>query len=332
MKGILPIVKNSGCDYHRINMPLKYLGLDTTTIPKKSTADLLKETKLLLFNRIPENPMEKVLQYKFKYGFKIVQDMDDYWELNVNHPMYITWRNSKMQEEIFKWIPNADAVTVTTARLADKVRPYNKNVHIIPNGLPFDDDQFTSTRTESELTRFIYAGGDSHVRDVDVLRYPFTKVKNLSKAKFILAGYNDRNIPVWEKMQRVFALTNDYGVLPWQPILKYMKVYENADVSLAPLESNIFTPYKSNLKILEAGCKNIPIICSNVPPYSDEPIKSGVRYANNTKDWVYWINYFYKNPSFAYAIGHELGEYVRTKYDLRKINEYRKQLYEKLME
>lgn len=332
MKGILPMIKRkSGCDYHRIINPIIYLGMDPNSFVKITTPEILKETKLFLFNRVPENSFEKVLQYKYKYGFKIVQDLDDYWELNVNHPLYKTWIEKKMGEEIFRWLPNADAVTVTTSRLADKVRPYNKNVHVIPNALPFGDGQFNDTRTESTFTRFIYTGGESHIRDVDLLKIPFSKVANLPNSKFILAGYSPNNPKVWDKMERVFALTKQHECKNYQPLDSYMNLYSDSDVSIVPLEYNIFTPYKSNLKVIEAGCKNIPVICSNVSPYSDEPNKDPILYATNTRDWVHWITYCSKNKQFVNEKGLELGEYVRKNYDLRKVNEYRKQLFEHLM-
>jgi len=334
MTGLLPIIKhNSGCDYHRIIQPLKYFGFDFNSLSKITTPEILQNTKLLFFNRSPDNPFEKIIQYRKKYGFKICLDLDDFWELNTNHPLRPTWIKNKMGEEIQKWILNADAITCTTSRLADKIRQYNKfaDVHVIPNGLPFDEGQFTKNRTESDFTRFIYTGSESHVWDVQILRMPFTKLNNLPNSKFILAGYSPKNPLVWNKMKSVFRLTRNYEIKNHLALQFYMNTYIDSDISIVPLEENIFTPYKSNLKVLEAGCKNIPIICSNVPPYLDEPNKDIIMYANNTREWVHWIKYCSENKQFVNEKGSELGEYVRKNYDLRKINEYRTQLFENLM-
>ena len=332
MQGILPIIKNnSGCDYHRVINPMNYLGMDTRTIPKISTEEMLADTKVLFFNRTPNNPIQKVLDYKRKYGFKIVIDTDDIWELNVRHPMYKVWTEKRMGEEIHDWIKVADAVTVTTARLADKVRPINKNVHVIPNGLPFDSGQFTANKTESDLCRFIYTGGESHVWDVQVLRDVMKKTNVLSNSSFILAGYNPSKAHNWSKMESVFRQTKNYERRAGQKLEVYMSVYENADVCIIPLESNIFTPFKSNIKFLEAGCKYMPVICSNVPPYSDEQDKSKVTYAGNVREWFEALKYHHDNPNFVKEKGQELGEYVRKNYDLRKMNVYRTQLFKHLM-
>jgi glycosyltransferase involved in cell wall biosynthesis len=310
---------------------MTYLGFDISSVPKLSTDELLKTVKVLFFNRNTHDSVEKVLRFQKRHGFKIVMDLDDYWHLNVNHPLYPTWIKNKMGETIVDWLKHANAITVTTARLADKVRAYNKNVHVIPNGLPFGDGQFNDFKKESDHTRFIYTGGESHVRDIDILKIPFTKLINVPNARFILAGYSPKNPKVWDKMEKVFKLTKNYRMVNYMPLNSYMNVYQDADVSVVPLEHNIFTPYKSNIKFQEAGCKNIPIICSSVPPYSDEPDKSKVMYASNTREWLHWLKYCHDNKNFVKEKGLELGEYVRENYDLRKMNEYRKQLFESLM-
>lgn len=335
MNGVLPIIKrNSGCDYHRIINPMSYLGCDTRSMMKVSNDELLKNTKILVFNRTPDNDFLKVIHLRNKYGFKIVMDLDDYWELNSRHPMYNTWIEKKIGEEIIKWMTHADAVTVTTSRLADKVLQYNKNVHVLPNALPFGYGQFTDEKSSSHLTRFIYTGGESHLWDMNILRTPFSKLTQLQYAQFILAGYHSENPKVWGRMENMFNVggkLKNYERREFKPLESYMTSYIDADVCLVPLEYNIFTPYKSNIKFLEAGCKNIPVICSNTPPYSDEPNKDMVMYASNSREWVDHIKYCYENSSYVKESGQRLGQYVRANYDLNKINEYRIQLFNHLM-
>lgn len=311
---------------------MRYLGFDIESIPRKSTEDLLKETKILFFNRSPENSFEKVMYFQKLCGFKIVLDLDDYWELNSRHPLYNTWIEKKMGEDILQWLKVAHAVTVTTPRLADKVKAINPNVHVIPNALPFDEGQFTKTRSESNFTRFIYTGGESHVWDVGLLRTPLSKVNGLPNAQFVLAGYQPKNPKVWTKMESVLKQAKNYERREFKPLDSYMSLYRDADVTIIPLERNIFTPYKSNIKFLEAGCKNMPVICSNTPPYSDEPVYlEGIRYAQNTREWLQWFKYYHDNKNAVIDDGLQLGEYVRKNYDLKDANEMRKQLFEYLI-
>lgn len=332
MKGVLPILrKESGCDYHRVYLPMKYLGYDFSDFEKNPGIKTFEGVEILFFNRIPIDPIEKVIEYKRKYGFKIVIDLDDWWELDHKHLLYSNFQKSHFADMVIKGIKAADAITCTTDRLASKIKVYNKNVHIIPNALPFGDDQFHDKRSLSPYTRFMYAGGSTHFWDVRTLINPFKRLNNDGlNAQFILAGYNSSSEEVWNKIENAFSLNGTlkgYERRYSLSIDDYMDHYMFADVSLVPLESNIFTPYKSNLKVIEAGCKCIPVIVSDIPPYSDEPNKGVLMTAKNTREWVDHIRYCARNPNFVKEKGEELGEYVRKKYDLRQVNIYREHLF-----
>lgn len=340
MQGIEAIYNiYSGCDYHRIVLPLTYLEID---IKKRGLSlEDLKDTRIITFNQsAPE--IDKILEFKRQFNFKIVVDIDDYWELPVNHYLYNRWN----PKDIIKCITKADVVTVTTKRLADKVIPFNKKIHVIPNALPFDEGQFTSTKNESEQIKFANIGGASHLKDISLLKYPIQKIapEAIGKVTFYLCGYDDSNAPteqLWTKIEGQFTgggllkkLDKNsiplYARKPTLALSQYMNHYNDCDVLLVPLESNSFNQYKSNLKIIEAGSKNTAVITSNYPPYSDEPQKGLFRMCSNAKEWYDAIKFYMKNKNAAIEDGLKLGEYVRQHYDLKKINEYRRQLFESL--
>lgn len=349
--GILPLINaESGCDYHRLILPLKYMGIDLDFFEKKEIGQVVQDTKIVIFNRIPHCPIEHIESMRKQLGIKVVVDLDDYWILNPNHLLSSGWRKSNMAEQIIRSLKLADVVTCTTSLLADKIKQFNSNVHVIPNALPFGQDQFNEERNEFETgkTRFIYAGGSTHFWDIRELEIPFTKVnqdKSLTGAYFNLAGYDDATVPnkrEWTKIENQFNLKGklrNYTRYNTLPIDRYMNHYMNADVSLIPLAYNNFNRHKSNLKIIEAGCKNIPAICSNVEPYineqytgnSDKFPKCGLRFAKNAREWYEQIWHYTHNPRLREDDGAALGEYVRKHYDLNKVNEYRKQLFDHLM-
>lgn len=348
MKGILPLInRGSGCDYHRIILPLKYMGVDLDFFENKTIGEVLEDTKIILFNRRPHARLDYFLSLREKYGIKIVVDIDDYWILHPKHYMYKSWEKSKMPEQIVLSLKIADAVICTTNILAEKVKPYNSNVHVIPNAIPFGHDQFNDKKEYSpfhksgkKFVRFIYAGGGSHFWDLKLLSVPFTKINNnpqLNNTQFILAGFDDSNEESkknWEVIENKFDLKGtlkNYIRKNTLPLESYINHYINGDVSLIPLEYNNFNRFKSNLKIIEAGCKYMPVICSDVEPYSNESNRDVIMYAKNANEWYEHIKYCTLNPSFIEDKGKQLGEYVRKNYDLFKVNEYRKQLFEHLI-
>lgn len=336
---IAPVLKpHSGCDYHRIILPLQQMGFDFDTFRAKEPEQSLKDCKILWFNRTPAVHIIPAIEARQAYGFKILLDLDDYWHLSAFHYMRKDWEEWDVPGQIVLAIRNADAISVTTERLANVIKPLNPNVFVIPNGLPFGKDQFVyNEKTESDFTRFIFAGGSSHIRDCRQLIIPLRKlevhpVKN--KSKFIVAGYDDATASsrlVWDKIEGCFNPKKlNYERRYTLPLEHYMEHYDNGDVSIVPLESNYFTSFKSNLKIIEAGCKRMPIIVSKVPPYSDED--SPCLFASNTREWMDHIKYCANNKNFVTEKGLELEAYVKEKYDLSKINQLRLQLFEKLMQ
>jgi glycosyltransferase involved in cell wall biosynthesis len=341
MNGLVPIVKmTSGCDYHRLWLPLLEMGMDMNRFSNKTVGDFASEIKILLFNRVTGGPIEDFVKMRKEIGFKIVMDLDDYWELYPNHILYNHWYATGMNTDILAHLRAADAVIVTTSLLADKVKEINPNVHVIPNTIPYDKGQFRADKEESEFTRFMYAGGSSHFRDIQCLKVPFQKTLNnpaFKKGQFILAGYDDKNLDsklFWDKMSRALSLNGKLknfttrGTLPLQ---SYMNHYNHSDVTLAPLEDYIFNRYKSNLKILESAAKYVPIITSKVSPYIEFPAPDFVNFAHNASSWYDTMNFYVKNPQAAKDHGQNLGEYCRANFDMKPANEHRRQLFESLM-
>lgn len=328
---------SAGCDYHRTYLPLHYMGYKHFNLTKEE--ETKQDFRIVYFNRLPNENIIKFLKIRQDRGWKLVADYDDWLDLPPNHLLYHSFQKNKTFDQSKVAMMNADLVTVTTERLAEKVRQFNKNVHVIPNCLPFGMDQFTEIKSESTHTRFMYAGGNTHFWDIQLLKIPFQKLNAAKCGNFevVLAGYNAGNetsLAFWNKMERSFNLNGkmkNYVRAESKSLRNYMDHYVNCDVSLIPLVADSFSGYKSNLKIIEAGCKNIPVICSDVPPYSDFPNRDLIMYANNARTWFEHMKYCADNPNFVKEKGLALGEYVRQHFDLFKANKYRKQLFESLL-
>lgn len=254
-------------DYHRISLPFYQMGMQLNKRPVQD--------QIAYFNRV--FPLNGVKTGRF------ILDLDDYWILDKSNPFYETWRLYKLSEQIVDNIKNAIAVTVTNTRLADKVKKLNKNVHVVPNALPFDKGQFG--RTEPDFTKLVYAGGKSHERDIQLLS----------------------DLPV-----------QYYGGLkgsPSLPLPVYMSAYNHKGVALVPLYPSTFNSCKSNLKILEAGAKGLACICSEVDPYIDEQDRDYLIYTNNFKNSIKKLS-----SDELRLNAWELSNHVREKYDLCTVN------------
>lgn len=330
MRILVVTSENSGVGYHRLMLPIYFMPKTFAMFTDTLTEEVLSEGyDILLINRfIPDVHIDKLIEYRDKYGFKLIVDIDDYWHLDSWHiltPVYPT-------QVIIDHIKIADLVTCTNELLWNEIRHYNSNVAILPNALPFGEDQFTDIRTESDKVRFVYVGSITHEKDLRILQFPMKKaysdVQLKQKMHNTICGLDDPNEysrMIWHKMIHYFTAGLKLGdVRRALPVREYMNFYNDADCSIVPLVSSRFNSMKSNLKVLEAACKKIPVIVSNVSPYETcmEAIK-----INSQSDWYREIKKVATDSIYRQEKGLANYEWCNENFNLHKINETRKHLY-----
>lgn len=327
---------NSGCNYHRIVLPFQYGCdyIDNTGYERCETIEeRLQVAEAVIWNRIFPFAGITIDEIKHEYGCKVIVDLDDYWHLYPHHYMADHYRRHGIPNKTIQTIKAADAVTVTTARLADRVKEYNTNVHIIPNALPYGHEQFAiSERVQSDIYRFLYPCQRSHLHDAGILKGPLTRIasQNRKEVGFTLAGYNsDDRSGVWAKIDHVFARTPNYTRISQLPLDEYMQIYDQADAVLIPLENNTFNHHKSNLKVIEAASRKLPVICQKVPPYSD--CDAPVLWVEKQSDWYKHIRYLAANPLAGMDLGEQLYHWALTHHNLFSQNRYRFDLYQHIV-
>lgn len=325
--------ENSGCGYHRVKLPFQFSAEYNdykAYLPFKAERlfEYLAMSDVVVFNRHFEIGKEEICRIKEKYGFKVVVDVDDWVVLPSYHPAYKRYKEHDA-ELILDNVRLADLVTVTTERLKEKFLPYNPNVEVLPNALPYGHLQFIpKEREENELFNFIYTGQSSHAEDVRLMQAAIKKANNL-KCSFTIAGYVPN--PENDKMLSVFKRHKNVEIIKSKALHEYMTVYDQADCSLVPLCINDFNFNKSNLKLLEAGSKKIPAIVSWVPPYRDDP-DAPVLWVKRPEDWYNHMKFLSENREVAKQMGEELYQWANKKYNLIGWNKKRFGLYKSLVE
>ena len=315
----------SGSGYHRILLPLASME-GVKGLVSDSIQDGL-ELDIIVYNRVSQydSNWEEV---KSDFKCKIVLDMDDYW-----YPDY-----QGMAKRIERNIKQADLVLASTPILADKIRLINPNVIVVENGIPFGHGQFTTEKLLSEKIRIFWAGGMNHNPDLkmfkNAINYKNKLLVHKDKIEMVIGGYNAApdSIAVCENMLASISLD---GKLPNKaihvlPSNSYMTMYRNADIMVIPLEDNEFNSCKSILKVLEAASKKIPVIVSNVKPYSqfkDMP----VLWINSPKDWFTHLNYLILNSKERIDLGIKLYEWAKERFNLDLMNAKRNAAFNTLV-
>lgn len=301
-----------GVNYHRLQIPFLRMMSDGMRVHFFKDFDELKDFNMDLVSHIVVSRRCTVTNYKaFREWLtandvKLVLDNDDYWEVPKHNQAYENYKNY-IAEEIKQTIRIADVIWTPSAYLAKRMSMINNKVdiHIVPNTLDLDQEQWKQRKRPSKEVRFGYIGALGHTRDISEIGYNFMD-KQLYCVS--LADYPGR--------LRATHLMNPAEVN------RYGKMYENFDVSLAPLQGGTFNKCKSDLKVVEAGYTRTSIICSNVTPYK-EVIKNNVTglLCSTPRDWKNAIESMTKEKHRELA--GNLHKFVKKNYDLDNINKTR---------
>jgi len=326
--------RNSGVSFHRLFNPIIYLEKDYAMMTDVLTEEeLAKSYDIVFINRyIAGTKVDELVRLREKYGFKLVVDIDDYWNLDAWHILYGKYPTQKVIDHI----KIADLVICSNNDIGVQVSELNPNWIVVPNALPYGEDQFTDVKTKSDKVRFIYAGSITHEKDIAILKNPMkrvaTDVITKNNSRFILCGYSED-----KKLQQVWGrMINDYlcafkvdgYIRSALPVDQYMNFYNEADACLIPLVDSKFNSMKSNLKVLEAATKNAVVIASNVKPYSDCPHIIPVGHQGG---WFENIKKVVKDAIYRQEIGLANGQWCRENFDLVKVNKLRTQVFESII-
>jgi glycosyltransferase involved in cell wall biosynthesis len=321
--------KFSGVGYHRLMLPLVHMQKEYCLITDTLTEELIsKDFDILVVNRFLANiELNTILEWRKKYNFKLIVDNDDYWSLETHHVLYSRYEQNGITEKILKYIQEADLCTCTHERLAEEIYKYNTNVHILPNALPYGDEQFGEQRIPSDKVRLFWSGSGTHEKDIKLISQPFKRLTNLP-VKMVISGYNETEGEVWNNMVYYYSAGRklDLQIYRYNEVTRYMEAYADSDIGIIPLEENRFNAMKSNLKVLECAAKKIPCIVSNVNPYKGLP----VLYVNKQTDWYKNIKELVNNKQTREELGNKLYEYCSKVYNFKEINSKRYDIYKQI--
>jgi glycosyltransferase involved in cell wall biosynthesis len=245
-----------------------------------------------------------------KMGKRFVYELDDDFtslhEDNIvaqellDHPEHV--------REHLKVVSACDAVTVSTKHLGQRVAPYNKNVHVLPNCIFPGDWEKKYPRIHRGLT-VGWMGSPSHTSDLKLLVEPLRILaERHPKVKFVFGGFclpeiremlGDRMI----EMERV-------------PIEDYAGMVQQIDIGLAPLVDSTFNRSKSNIKFLEYAMGGAAVVASPVEPYQCINHTVTGFWARTTEDWVRHVGQLIRNQELRSQVARQARQWVLTNHNI----------------
>jgi len=260
--------------------------------------------------------------------------------------------------ELTKFIyNNADIVTVTQAKFADRIVKYCRGtLAIVKNAIDYTMPSWNGQPIPSDprLCRVGWAGGIHHEEDVkefatiphlvncrigkNAVRWDFygKPPPNKGQAFDDPAYLDDWQTHVWKNYEKIMCRglkgQKNYTINYAMPAETYGLMYSNMDVAIAPLQMNDFNDSKSEIKVAECGRYGVPLIASNVGCYH-ETIKNGVTgYLIDPKapkvQWVKKLVKVIKDKKHREEMGRNLKAITDEYFDLNKVVHFRLDLYE----
>lgn len=299
---------SGGCYYYRTKTPAEFLKADYS-VGFNRYDEAVKDSDVIFLQRVYADKVLEWIKHMQSKGKKFVYDLDDnLWELSVNNPASRYYKKDVLNG-IEKIIKQCDALVVSTQPLLDYFykQEFNDNIHLIPNMLTIPENFEFKEKQNNNIVRIGWGGSPTHKDDFSYYLYKaFRKIKNKyqDKVQLVFMGYNPLN-----------DLDSEFH--------KHVKVDEyltyfnnlNLDIGVTPLENTIFNKGKSNLKYLEMSICNIPVVASDVYPYSTTIThnKNGL-IVEDEKDWYNYLEYLIQNYDKRIELANNAKELVSYSY------------------
>lgn len=305
---VLSYVKGlDGCSYHRIYLPNQQIE-ENRVVGQLSEEDL-QWCDILHYSRHTMVAVDFLNKYRDKYGFKIVVDTDDWWEVGKDHPKYEWWSKSNVSLQIRQHLMNADAVTTTHERLASLIP--NENIYVLPNTVQYGKGQFKNRKQpKSERVRLLYASTVMNYANTAMIAGAMKKLAHLP-IEIVIAGFDEKN-PLFDiVVNNLTAGVIPYRTKPWAEVKEYMSTYEG-DIGILPSKPTNFNSMKSNLKVLEYAALKMPVVVSKCDPYLDLP----VNYFSGENEFVKQITDLVTDLELRKRSGEELYKFCKKNYNM----------------
>jgi glycosyltransferase involved in cell wall biosynthesis len=328
-----------GCNYVRIYLPCVHNGYKTdkpsrseNRIEMDNIKQELVNADVVVFHRAEEQEYHDLAKILKANGKKIVMDNDDTFLLEDFHPLAQFQPDGtphdnlkRRSDNIDEFMNLCDMVTTTTKTLAGEYRKQNDNVVILPNYVD-PDDWDEPLRNEGKKVRIGLVGSVAMEYDYIHLKYVIRKLSERDDVEIVMFGLGDKehrkNNPVVTKVfkdEYKFWDSIDKEHFPWVKNHLYPETLNEMrlDMMLIPRKDNYFNRCKSNLKFLEAGMCEIPVIAQSFDdgPYEEITEDTGVLITDNSK-WEEEIEKLIQDKELRRAIGKKAKEYVLKNYDI----------------
>ena len=209
-------------------------------------------------------------------------------------------------------IAKADLITTTTQRLANKLLEINPEVICVPNCTESSDFPLVKqSRVAIHKVTLVVASSDRVL--VNFLAPALLKIQETYPADYDIFVIG----PPGDYLESFGIKITRSDLVSHTDFKKLLSGLINP-VGLIPLDDSVFSSCKSPIKFFDYALAGMPVICSNVPPYSDYVVngETGFLVENNTDSWVAAILKLGDSVELRQTLAQNAIEYVKLAFSL----------------
>lgn len=307
----------------RIVAPLRNAGITPIHGNPGGQIDPEKVSKadLILIQRDFPNHIreyEEILSRARAQSKPFVLDLDDWLlELPEDHPDRINHHYAGGLFPMLRAIMEADAVTVSTTQLAERINSMNDMVRVLPNYIDDElwDVQLKPGRGEPQQTiTLVYMGGDSHAPDFEPLIPVLVEILQTYGESIAFRSIGMKLVPSLQSLPNVEAIPFKFAYTTYTQFVRG----QHFDLAIAPLGDNPFNHCKSSMKYLEYSALGLPGVYSRITPYASQ-ITDGVNgfLASSPDEWREKICRLIEDSQLRQEVGAAAQDSVRRHWLLR---------------
>lgn len=301
-----------GCGDYRILSPLnalhrsgKAVGYASTRLYNRIELARSEADILIVQRQFSSHQLEALHTYRKNKNLFIVCDVDDLLtDIPYGNPYRAQFQKLNINKALVEALSCCNRLVVSTPQLADAYSKHTDECRVVPNRLSGHRWLHLSRpRRLHNRPRVGWAGGNSHRPDLLMFENVLRSLHD--EVEWVFLGGCPKGLRKY---------LSEYH--PGVGIEEYPEKLASLDLDLAvaPLQMNAFNEAKSNIKILEYGVLNIPVICTDIAPYQgDFPV---TRVTNRDTAWIGAIREHLSDPIELARRGEILGSYVRSQWIL----------------
>jgi spore maturation protein CgeB len=247
---------------------------------------------------------------------KVIYEIDDnLLEVPASNPSRSA--SMKFRDRIIAALQEADAVTVSTEALRDKLSRYGGRFHVLPNRIDLDiwGVEPREPDPDRQEVSIGFVGTPTHQEDLRIVTPAVRRIirKFGKRVAFRFFGCITEELRKLPRVEFVSSLILDYALFARR--LKKLDI----DIALAPLLKNSFNECKSNIKFLEYSVCGIPGIYSRITPYSASVSDgvTGLLCGESEEEWYRAIGTLIEEKEFRRRLAREAHREVTANYSLR---------------